>query len=630
MGVSPPIDRRTFIGGGVALGGYAALGGLHPCGAIPDGRDQLSAIDFVPPLNWDYPAMVELLPFGHGVASGDPLADRVILWTRLTVPDARGWAVADPQGLTEIPVDWVIATDPTLNDIVGGGRVRTDHNLDWTVKVDAAGLHSATTYFYAFSALGRRSITGRTRTAPAPGDSVSELRIAHAACSSYWSMDFHPYARIAERDDLDLFCHAGDHIYDYPDDKQWYRARNGVFDPGYVDFRDWRNAKECARRYALYYADPDLLKAHQSVAFAIMPDQHDIDDAAPEDGVAFTRAEAAQVFWLWTPSRPPLPDGSGEFGPPPSPDTNIAYVPREAAELFYRYLPYGDLADVILIDQRRHGDPTAPSALGKLLGEPQSTWLRRVLMESKQRGTVQRVIVNQINMSQLLLFTAPLPGLLETLGLNPNGPELYPSGWGEQPAARDEFYGFLREHGIIDNLILSGDSHGWFANDLIETAGLPAYNPINGGGTLGVVGVEIVPAAMGRANGVEVVAGALYEAAHGQPPYDDYTRFQQIDVPLATPIMMLTEDAARLVNPQLRYFNWRSYGYGLAHLTADRLVCELWQVPYPQTSPQQTLLRQFVSQVGAPHLEAIVGGAPTTGSRLSPSPPAAVTTIRHR
>lgn len=427
----PPIDRRTFIRGGVALGGCVALGGLSPFDASPDGPEQLPAIDLAPPQNWDYPAVVELLPFGHGVTSGNPLAHRVILWTRLTVSDARGWAVADPQGLTEITVDWLIATDLALEDVVAGGRVRTDISLDWTVKVDAAGLCSATTYYYAFSALGHRSIVGRTRTAPVPGDAVSELHIAHAACSSYWSMDFHPYARIAQRDDLDLFCHAGDHIYDYPDDKQWYRPRNEVFDPEYVDFRDWRNADECARRYALYYADPDLLRAHQAVAFAIMPDQHDIDSATdPHSGIEFTQAEAAQVFWLWTPSRPPLPDGSGEFGPPPSPDTNIAYVPRQAATLFHRYLPYGDLADVILIDQRRHGDPEAPSELGRLLGETQAAWLRRVLLASKnERGAVQRVIVNQINMAQLLLFTAPLPGLFETLGLNPNGPELYAGVW---------------------------------------------------------------------------------------------------------------------------------------------------------------------------------------------------------
>lgn len=627
--MSPPLDRRSFVGGVAALSAFGVLGGLTGCESSSPAAGGMGtpAVDFVPPPDWDYPAVVDLLPFGHGVASGDPLADRVVLWTRITVPDARGWAVADPQGLTEIAVDWVIATDPALENIVGGGRVHTDRGLDWTVKVDAAGLRSATTYYYAFEALGRRSITGRTRTAPAPGDAITELRFAHAACSSYWSMDFHPYARIAERDDLDLFCHAGDHIYDFVDDKQWYRARNDVFDPEHVDFRDWRNADECARRYALYYSDADLLKAHQSLAFAIMPDQHDVDDASdPDSGVDFTRAEAAQIFWLWTPSRPPLPDGSGEFGPPPSPDTNIAFVPREAAERFYRYLPYGDLADVILIDQRRHQDPEAPSELGKLLGEAQVAWLQRVLLASKnERGAVQRVIVNQINMSQLQLFTAPLPGLFETLGLNPNGPELYSSGWGEFPAARDAFYGFLRDNGIVDNLVMSGDSHGWFAYDLIETAGLPAYNPVNGGGTRGVVGVELVPSAMGRASGVEVVAGALYAAAHGgQPPLADYERFQQIYVPLATPVMVLVEDAARLVNPNLRYFNWRSYGYGLAHVTAAELIWELWEVPYPQSSPEQRLLRQYRSVVAAPHLDPIVGGAPTMGARSSAAPPVAV------
>lgn len=578
----------------------------------------------------DYPFLAALLPFGHGVASGDPLSDRVILWTRLTVPDPRGWDIPDPQGLAEIRVNWFIATDPELRRIVGQGNVATNQELDWTVKVDAAGLRSATTYYYAFAALGCQSIVGRTRTAPALGDPVAELRIAHGACSSYWSMESNPYARIAERHDLDLFCHAGDHIYDYPDDQQWYRARNDLFDPDHVDFRRWRNARECARRYALYYSDPDLLAAHRSVPFAIMPDQHDLaSETDPESGIVFTEAEAAQIFWLWTPSRPPLPDGSGAFGPPPAADVNIAFVPREAALLFYRCLPYGDLADVILIDQRRWQDSQAPSALGQLLGETQAAWLKRVLLESKtQRRAVQRIIVNQINMSQLVLFTTPLPGLLEKLGLTPNGPELYPSGWGAHPAAREELYGFLREQGIVDNLVMSGDSHGWFAYDLVETAGLPAYNPITGGGTRGVVGIELVPSAMGRAGGAEVVAGALYAAAHaGRAPLADYQNYQQHYVPPARAIMHLVEDAARLVNPNLRFFNWRTYGYGLVQLSASEVIWELWQVAYPQSSPEQALLCQFHSTVGAPHLVEVPQPRPTSGSRQAQPPPAIINLV---
>lgn len=625
------LGATAFLTGISGCGGSASSDGASPPQALvpPTGEGPGSEapalnIDFTPPEGWDYPAVVELLPFGHGVASGDPLADRVILWTRVTVPDADGWRAKQPQGLDAVDVNWVIATDPELKDIVGGGTVRTNRALDWTVKIDAAGLAPATTYYYAFGALGRSSLVGRTRTAPAPAQAVDALRIAHAACTSYWSMDFHPYSRIAERDDLDLFCHAGDHVYEFVDTKGWYRARNDRFDLDYVDFRKWYDADECGRRYALYYSDPDLLKAHQSVPFSIMPDQHDLDDETdPETGITFTEAEAAQVFWLWTPSRPPLADGSGEFGPAPSADTNIAAVAREAATLIYRALPYGDLGEVLLIDIRRHRDPEAPTALEQMLGIEQTAWLKARLLATAERGVTHRVIVNQINLSQLRAFNAPVPGVFETLGLDPDGPELYTSGWGGLPEARDQLYAFLRENGIVDNVVMSGDSHGWFASDLIETSGLPNYEPLTGGGTQGVVGVEIVPSSFGRPGGGEVVAGSLYEAANGGPVHEDYETYRQVYVPMGNATMRLVEPAAQVANSNLRYFNWRTYGYGLAHLTSDEVVCELWEVPAPARSEAQTLIRQFRSQVGRPHLARDIAANATSGTRSAP-PPGAV------
>ncbi|WP_272991761.1 MULTISPECIES: alkaline phosphatase D family protein [Spongiibacter] len=576
-------------------------------GEVPEPGEPDLNVDFTVPDSWDYPAVEALLPFGHGVASGDPLADRVILWTRITVPDERGWRVEAPQGLREVSVYWAIATDPDFQQIVGSGEVVTDRQRDWTVKIDAAGLASATTYYYAFAALGRSSPIGRTRTAPKAGDRVDDLRIAHASCSSYWNMDFHPYARIAERNDLDLFCHAGDYVYEFVDSKGWYRARNDRFDLDYVDFRHWHNRDECCRRYALYYSDPDLLRAHQSVAFAIMPDQHDFDDQEdPETGVLFSQSDAAEVFWLWTPSRPPLPDGSGEFGPPPAANEQVAAPAGEQALLDYRYLPYGDLADVVLIDIRRFRDDSAASEMGKLLGDRQTEWLKQLLLASANTRQARfRIIVNQINMSQLGT-TESIPFLETLFGSEATGPELYTNGWGGYIASRREFYGFLREQGIVDNIVFSGDSHGWFAHDLIEDPSLPSYVPAiadNGpAGTLQTVGVELVPSSMGRPGGGEVVAGALYEAAEGGPVHDDYETFRQRYLPLGETAVRVLEGVAPLANNNLRYFNWRTYGYGLTHLTDDRHVMELWEVPAPVRSDEQTLIRQFDNRRGNPGL----------------------------
>ena len=137
-------------------------------------------------------------------------------------------------------VRWVIATDPALTDIVGGGTVRTTRALDWTVKVDASGLSSATTYYYAFGALGRTPplsvgparhrrrgmrwmrCASRTRPVPPTGRWIS-IPTAALPSATIWS----------------LFCHAGDHVYEFVDTKGWYRARNDRFDLEDVDFRKW-------------------------------------------------------------------------------------------------------------------------------------------------------------------------------------------------------------------------------------------------------------------------------------------------------------------------------------------------------------------------------------------------------
>ena len=147
----------------------------------------------------------KLKPFYHGVASGDPLTDSVIIWTRVT-----------PESNSEVEVKWRIATDSTLSRVVESGDVVTDESKDYTVRVDVTGLQPNTVYYYGFTALGRHSLTGRTRTAP-QGD-VDHARFAVVTGSNYqWGL-FNAYARIADRDDLNAFIHTGDYFYEYEAD----------------------------------------------------------------------------------------------------------------------------------------------------------------------------------------------------------------------------------------------------------------------------------------------------------------------------------------------------------------------------------------------------------------------------
>jgi alkaline phosphatase D len=139
--------------------------------------------------------------FQHGIASGDPLKDRVILWTRLTVPHPR-----------DVEAQWEIAEDPSFTHATQAGMACAYYEDDHTVHVEPAGLRPGTRYFYRFHAEGETSVTGRTKTLPKDG--ITNLRFAQVSCAKFNAGYFNAYARIAEREDLDFLLHLGDYIYE--------------------------------------------------------------------------------------------------------------------------------------------------------------------------------------------------------------------------------------------------------------------------------------------------------------------------------------------------------------------------------------------------------------------------------
>lgn len=141
--------------------------------------------------------------FQHGVASGDPLSDRVILWTRITPQSPR----------RTVSVRYEVATDPRMRRVVKGGEVRTNVSRDFTVKVDVAGLRAGATYYYRFEVEDESSPIGRTRSLPAGG--TPRLRMAVVSCSNHAAGYFNAYRQIAARADLDMVIHLGDYLYEY-------------------------------------------------------------------------------------------------------------------------------------------------------------------------------------------------------------------------------------------------------------------------------------------------------------------------------------------------------------------------------------------------------------------------------
>jgi phosphodiesterase/alkaline phosphatase D-like protein len=160
----------------------------------------LGALPFVRSV--DALAQVTNPVFRHGVASGDPLTDRVILWTRVT-----------PRNSGAERVRWQVARDERMARIVARGEVETGAARDFTVKVDAAGLDPATTYYYRFASGSEQSEIGRTRTLPRAN--VSRLRLGVVSCTNLPQGFFNAYACLAARRDLDAVLHLGDYIYEY-------------------------------------------------------------------------------------------------------------------------------------------------------------------------------------------------------------------------------------------------------------------------------------------------------------------------------------------------------------------------------------------------------------------------------
>ena len=238
--------------------------------------------------------------FAHGVASGDPLTDRVLLWTRVSgSSDER------------VAVRWQVARDPGMQEIVSAGEATTGPERDYTFKVTAPGLKPGTTYHYRFEALGEQSPVGRTKTLPRDPDHV---RLAFVSCSNLPFGYFNVYRRVAERDDLDAVLHLGDYLYEYPNRDYGDGTRFGrAPQPN----KEITTLSDYRTRHAQYKSDPDLQEVHRLHPFVCVWDDHEITNNAYTDGAQnhqveeeegdwFVRRTAAvKAYFEWMPIREP-------------------------------------------------------------------------------------------------------------------------------------------------------------------------------------------------------------------------------------------------------------------------------------------------------------------------------------
>ncbi len=479
----------------------------------------------------------EDFPFQHGVASGDPLPDRVILWTRVT-----------PQQATDEPsVRWFIARDSRLTQIVARGEVRATALRDHTIKIDATGLEPGTTYYYGFETRGARSAMGRTKTLPA--GTVRHARLAFASCANLPAGFFNAYACVAQREDIDAVLHLGDYLYEFG---------NGVYGDGrriaripspnreIVSLADYRT------RHAQYKRDADLQAAHRQHPFVCIWDDHEIANDTWRDGASNHDPEQDEGEW-WLRRRSAI-------------RAYLEWMPiRERAapeeDRIYRRLPFGDLADLMLLDTRLVGrdaqtgchrlaggncdarDTRLLDPARSLLGAEQEQWLDGQLRRSQARGARWRILSQQVMLAPL-----SADGGRSVLNLDQ---------WDGYPAARQRLYRNLRDANIDNLVVLPGDAHASFAADLDATTG------------------------------VEFVTPAI-----SSPGIEDESEAVQ-----------LTQRLQR-GSPHLQYIDLHRQGYGVLDLTPDRALGEIWHLETVASSSRtQWLAAAFACEAGSHRLQ---------------------------
>jgi len=365
-----------------------------------------------------------LAPFYHGVASGDPLADRVILWTRVTPEDS----------VASIPVLYQISDSKEFVTIIKSDSAKALAEKDYTVKVDVDGLQPGTTYYYRFMALGKTSLVGRTKTLPQKTDSV---KLAIVSCANWEFGYFNPYDKIADRNDVDAIVHLGDYIYEYKSGGYGDTTIGRFHLPAHeiVSLSDYRT------RHSQYRLDNGLRRVSQQHPMIAIWDDHEIANDSytkgaqnhqPDEGDYENRKNAAkQAYYEWLPIR--------------------------EDQKHYRSFSYGTLADLFMLDERLEGrtkpvdsltDPTFYNDDRAILGGEQLTWLQTKLTDSK---AIWKIVGNQAMFSDVL----------QTPEFR-NKPRNFDS-WDGYPAEKNKMINFIEANKIKDLIFVTGDTHASWA-----------------------------------------------------------------------------------------------------------------------------------------------------------------------
>ena len=484
-------------------------------------------------------------PFTLGVASGDPLPDGVVLWTRLAPEPLHGGGMPNEP----VTVEWQIASDERMGTVVQRGTEVALPEFGHAVHVEAQGLQPGRWYWYRFVAGGHESPIGRTRTAPAPEAPLDRLRFAFASCQHYGQGYYAAYRHMA-RQDLDLVVFLGDYIYESPAATEAVRPESKTEPVSLVQYRN---------KYGLYKSDPDLQAAHAQFPWIVTWDDHEVSNDYADDQSQYRddtawfmrrRAAAYRAYYEHMPlRRATLTSGSGLR--------------------LYRRRRFGDLAEFSVVDDRqfRSHQPCAPldRAGGNIVPDcperrdPRSTMFgfeqERWLTDGLDRSTTRwNVIAQQLLMAELRMHRSGKTAF-------------WTDGWDGYPAARERLLGFLAARRPANPVVIGGDIHSYWVNDL---------KPNFGDARAPAVATEFVGTSIAS-------SGISYERTRA-----------------------LLRD-----NPHVKFFDSRKRGYVRCDVTRERWLTDLVAVDNVRDAgaPAATLA-SFVVETGRPGAVPVSPSAP--------------------
>ncbi|MFJ2770216.1 alkaline phosphatase D family protein [Streptomyces sp. NPDC087300] len=464
--------------------------------------------------------------FHHGVASGDPLPDGVLLWTRVTpTPDAVPGSGKGP----DTEVRWEIAEDKGFTRVVGHGSTTARAASDHTVKADVRGLRQATAYYFRFSVGDVHSPVGRTRTTPAHDAAAPGVRFGVVSCANWEAGYFSAYRHLAARTELDAVLHIGDYIYEYKSG-EYPSAENVVrqHEPKHeiLTLSDYRT------RHGVHKTDSDAQAMHATHPVIAIWDDHEFADNAwsggaenhspdTEGGWDHRMAAAKQAYFEWMPVRPST-EGT-----------------------VYRRIRYGKLADLHLLDLRSFRSEQAGFGSGDvddpdrtITGRAQLDWLKSGLTAS---DAAWKLVGTSVMISPVAFGSLPahfLEPLAELLGLPKEGLAINADQWDGYTDDRKELLNHLRDNNIRNTVFLTGDIHMAWANDVPAKA---ATYPLSRS-----VATEFVVTSVTSDN----VDDMLHVAPHT--------------------VSLVAVGAIKAANRHVKWLDMDSHGYGVLDVTAER------------------------------------------------------------